>query len=372
MTNNSKYRDNGGRIIFENATLCSQFLREYTGLDLFKNLKPEDIEDMTERFLPMFSEERDSDVVKKVKLADKGEMFVIALIEHKSSVDYNVSMQLFHYMSYIWEEYERMMESTKKGIIKTKDFKYPPILPIVYYEDTAEWTSPVQLSDRVFLSEYFGGYLPDFRYFLFRLQEHGKSELIGRRDEISFIMLINRLRNAEEFRTIEFPDGYLDDISDKAPGDVLITFSKLITAYLRKINLSEQEISDMNEQIRGGKMNELFEHFQAIDIQAMRKEAAELKQETADLKQETVELKQKIDDLEKENTDSEGKGSGIYLITLVCKKLQKGKTVADIAEDLEEDETLIKAITDIAEKNMPDYDAEKIWEEYASVSGRLP
>ena len=40
MTGNTKLRDNGGRMIFENATLCSQFLREYTGIELFKDIKP--------------------------------------------------------------------------------------------------------------------------------------------------------------------------------------------------------------------------------------------------------------------------------------------------------------------------------------------
>ena len=117
-------------MIFENATLCSQFLSEYTGVELFKDLKPEDIEDMTERFLSMFTEERASDVVKKINLRDKGEMYVIALIEHKSSVDYSVVMQ-------------------NKGVTKTKDFRYPPILPIIYYEDTAKWTSARNLRERI-------------------------------------------------------------------------------------------------------------------------------------------------------------------------------------------------------------------------------
>ena len=77
MQENGRYKDNGGRMIFENATLCSQFLSEYTGVELFKDLKPEDIEDMTERFLAMFTEERASDVVEKINLRDKGEMYVI-------------------------------------------------------------------------------------------------------------------------------------------------------------------------------------------------------------------------------------------------------------------------------------------------------
>ncbi|MCI8764682.1 MAG: Rpn family recombination-promoting nuclease/putative transposase [Lachnospiraceae bacterium] len=35
---------------------------------------------------------------------------MISLIEHKSKVDYNVVMQIFRYMSFIWEDYEREME----------------------------------------------------------------------------------------------------------------------------------------------------------------------------------------------------------------------------------------------------------------------
>ena len=58
---NSKVSDSGGKLIFENATLCSQFLREYSGIEMLKNVRAEDIEDMTERFIPMFTEERESD-----------------------------------------------------------------------------------------------------------------------------------------------------------------------------------------------------------------------------------------------------------------------------------------------------------------------
>ena len=95
---NTRTSDNGGRLIFENDTLCSQFLREYARVEILKDIQPEDIEDMTERFLPMFTQERDSDVVKRMNLPGEKELFLVALIEHKSSVDYNVVMQMFHYM----------------------------------------------------------------------------------------------------------------------------------------------------------------------------------------------------------------------------------------------------------------------------------
>ncbi len=60
----------------------------------------------------MFTEERDADVVKKVHVSTATENFVffIALIEHKSGVDYNVVMQLLRYTVLIWEYYEHQME----------------------------------------------------------------------------------------------------------------------------------------------------------------------------------------------------------------------------------------------------------------------
>ncbi len=37
-------------------------------------------------------------------------MFFASLSEHKTKVDYNVSMQMLRYMVYIWEDYEKEME----------------------------------------------------------------------------------------------------------------------------------------------------------------------------------------------------------------------------------------------------------------------
>ncbi len=73
---------------------------------------------VTERYIPMFTEERNSDTVKRIKLSEKDTLFFVTLIEHKTKVDYNVSMQLLRYMVYIWEDYEKEMEKKKKGISK--------------------------------------------------------------------------------------------------------------------------------------------------------------------------------------------------------------------------------------------------------------
>lgn len=74
-SSNSKIRDSASKLIFENPVLCAQFLRGYLDIPLLKEVQPEDIEDVSERYVHMFTEERNSDVVKKVRIKTDGTPF---------------------------------------------------------------------------------------------------------------------------------------------------------------------------------------------------------------------------------------------------------------------------------------------------------
>lgn len=70
--------------------------------------------------------------------------------------------------------------------------------------------------------------------------------------------------------------------------------------------------------------------------------------------------------VQKEESFEDGlkKGKIEYLITLVCKKLAKGKAPEQIADELEEDIEKIKIICEIASKYAPIYDEDLIYNEY--------
>ena len=61
-------------------------------------------------------------------------------------------------------------------------------------------------------------------------------------------------------------------------------------------------------------------------------------------------------------------GEDFKLLSLVCRKLQKGKPVDVIADELEEELERIEHICQVAERFAPEYDVEKIYEELHSVS----
>ena len=46
--------DQGGKLIFRDPTMCAQFLDGYIPIECLKGLKPEQIEDMSERFVTMW------------------------------------------------------------------------------------------------------------------------------------------------------------------------------------------------------------------------------------------------------------------------------------------------------------------------------
>ncbi len=301
---NSKTQDSAAKLIFGNNRLCSQFLRDYSEIELLKDVKEEDIEDMTTRYIPMFTEERDSDVVKKVHLKNGEFAYMIALIEHKSAVDYNVTMQLLRYMVYIWEDYEKEQDRLHKGISKTRDFRYPPILPIVYYEWTDKWTSAIDFKERIFLNDVFEEFIPDYRYKLIKLESYSDDDLIGQNDEISFVMLIDRLKDNYEFHRLmsDLPEGYLDGISEMSTPDVLDIISRVVGAMLRRRNISEERIEDLTEGIRSRPMGQLFEHWDnGPDEELVEKGRKEGREE----ERKNTEAEKKRADAEKARADTE-------------------------------------------------------------------
>jgi len=275
---NSKVMDSSGKIIFGDPVLCAQFLRGYVNIPILKDVQPEDIEDVSERYVHLFVEERNSDVVKKVRLkGDEMPFYLISLIEHKAQVDYNVVMQILRYMVFIWEDYEKEQERENKGIIKTKGFKYPPVLPIIYYGGEKEWTASVELQDRIFLSDLLEEYIPNFKCILVQLRDYSNSDLLEKKDELSILMLIGKLQDAAQVAELgeSLDSDYLNDITSKTPEYLLGIMTQIIEILLRKLNVPQKEAEEFSAKVKERPMADFFANFKGYDVQATRREERE-------------------------------------------------------------------------------------------------
>lgn len=276
MILNSKTADSSSKIIFENNILCSQFLRDYINLPYLRDIQPEDIEDVSDRYVPLFAEERNADRVKKVSIKNENPFFLISLIEHKSTVDYNVSMQIFRYMVYIWEAYEKEAEKLHSGITKRADFRYPPILPIVYYEGSGKWNVPYDFKSRVMEGKVFGKFIPDFEYYLVPLRQYSNEELLAKKDEISLVMMINRMQNRDDIEAFrKLPADEVEEILRETPGYLLDVISNILRTFLLKVKVPVEEAEELVGLIKEKKMGYLFENMEKMDIQAERRNTAQ-------------------------------------------------------------------------------------------------
>lgn len=288
--NNPKLRDSSSKLIFGDNILCSQFLRDYADMEVLRHIRPEDIEDVSERYVPLYSTERDSDTVKKVNIAryihmESGAnpsynplelpLYIVSLVEHKTKVEYNVAMQMLRYMIHIWEDYEKEMEKKHPHISARKDFRYPPILPIVYYEGRGKWIAPMDLAERILCGELMGEYLPHFKYQMVGLHEYSNEELLARGDEISLAMLINKIRCVEDMEAfISLPDEQVERILKDTPEYLLDIMESLLRALLYSMNLEEDETENAVSKIKERKMGRLFEDV-TFNFQAEKRKARE-------------------------------------------------------------------------------------------------
>ena len=268
-----KVQDQGAKAVFENPELMAQLLRDYIPIPELKTVMPEDIEDVSERFIPLNQEGRDTDVIKRVHLKEWS-LFIISLMEHKAQVDFRSPFKMLQYITLVWDDYEKEVNAKDPGASKRKDFRYPPVLPIIYYEGSGTWTAAMNMKDRVYMSEIFGKYIPDFEYELIRVHGYSTEELVEKGNELSLIMLINRMRNSGDFAKLgELPAEYFQNIQQESSEELLQIISQVITLLLRRLNMPLKEIHTVTDRIWKGEIDMLFDSFEGYDIQNVRKES---------------------------------------------------------------------------------------------------
>ena len=299
-------RDVNSREIFKNDKLTSQFLKNYTNIPLFANIKPEDVKDVSKKYRAFLGVEYESDTVKKVCIRREDgsferEVYVISLIEHKSDIDYDVAMQLLRYMTVIWHDYQKMQNKKMEGSSRRKDFRYPLIIPIVYYEGKKRWTADFHLKDRIEFTEHVEKYIPDFMYQVVSVNEYTNEELSKKQDEMSLVMLINKIQTPEDYNEFRKVSAELiDSIYGNAPEEIKEIYRDILWSLLMKMNVPSADAEEMMGEIGGRGMGYLFENMEKMDIQAERRNTQREKKRADEAEKENLRLQQEILHLQEE------------------------------------------------------------------------
>lgn len=323
MAGTRMIRDISNRNILKDPLLCVQFLRDFVDRDFFGSLQPEDIEDESEKYQAYLGVSFETDTVKRIHMhmkEGKTSFYLISLVEHKSIVDYNVSMQILRYMVCIWNEYGKEMVSLKKGDIRNKGFRYPPILPIVYYEGKGEWTAGLHLKDRIMLNEIFENYIPDFTYRLIRLHDYSNEELLGNEDEMSLLMMLGKAQTPEDMhRLLDAEKEKVEEIIKRAPEHILELIASMVWNLCMKMNVPQGEAEQYTRKVRERQMGYWLENMEEMDIQAERRNTAQAREEARKAQEEAIKASEKMREAYAELAETAE--NSIRSIINVCRKM---------------------------------------------------
>jgi len=267
-----KAKDNSFKAIFGEPELFFEFLRDFIDLEIFDGVTPEDIEDVTERFLPLFQDGKDSDTVKRINLKGDVPLFVIAIVEHESEVNYRASFKLLQYIALVLADYEKEANKKTKNISFTKGFKFPPVLPIVFYDGIDKWTAETNFLEKVELNEVFHKYIPKFEYELVGLSDYSKQDLIRFGGMLSLIMIIDKIRTADDISILaDLPSDYIENLQLNIPPHLCKLLADVIAVLLKKINVPDEEIDAIAGKIYERRIQEMFTFIDNYDVQETRR-----------------------------------------------------------------------------------------------------
>lgn len=128
------------------------------------------------------------------------------------------------------------------------------------------------------------------------IRDYGSEELLGKADEMSLIMLLNKIQTAEDLhKMLDMPADAVNRIVSKSPEHVLDVILDVVYLLCRKVNLSGDETHEMLSQLKEGRnMGYLFENMEHMDIQEERRKTREAREELEQYRKQAEEELERV------------------------------------------------------------------------------
>lgn len=116
------------------------------------------------------------------------------LLEMQSKVDFLMPYRLLLYQVEIWRYL--MKDQDKKQV--RKEFRLPPIVPIVLYNGKSRWSASRQFRKLLAHEKLFGSELLDFEYLLIDVARYSDEELLVLSNTIGSVFLLDKTEELEQ------------------------------------------------------------------------------------------------------------------------------------------------------------------------------
>ena len=233
----------------EVAGLVNQFFKPN------EKVKANNLQKCSNSFVTKKFKSQEADIVYKLK--DKDLYF---LIEHQSTVDYNIPFRVLDYSMDIVEDW-------KKGKRINKIFKYPTVVPIVIYTGQTKWNVPKNIKYQQIKVTIYEKYRIDFGYNFIDVNEYSVEELLAKDTMFGYCMILEKSRNTKDF--VENVKCIIKIENDIVRLEKLADIIVYLFGNVLEYDEQNELLNLINEKV-GGNMATLAERIKAGDKKRMK------------------------------------------------------------------------------------------------------
>ena len=148
-------------------------------------------------FIPDTLREQESDMVFTAPFQTESgtdELLIYILIEHQSTVDPIMGFRVLFYMMQIWDFQRRRWESEN---VPKSQWRFRPILPIVYYTGERRWSNPLTLDAIMDMPDVLARFVPKFDMLFLSVNEAEAADLTKTDHPLGWLLTVLQQENAD-------------------------------------------------------------------------------------------------------------------------------------------------------------------------------
>jgi hypothetical protein len=187
-----------------------------------------------------------------------------------------IALILDTYEKEVIKKHKEENGSTGSNPVMLKDFKYPPVLPIIFYDGSTKWTAETNFLYKTEMHDIFQRYIPKFEYELVDLNKYSVEDLAKYGDLLSLFMIIDKVKKPDELKDViaAIPTDYLEEINVKVPENLRKLMADVIQVLLAKIDVPQKKIDEVTQDIYERGVPGMF-NIENYSVQETRRRARE-------------------------------------------------------------------------------------------------
>ena len=231
--------DGSYRRLFSHARMVKDLLRRYIGPPWLERLDFSTLEMVPAHYVSKELEQRESDVVWRLRYSPSGDWFyVYLLIEFQSRVERFMAVRVLTYLMLLYEDLILKHQLTSAG-------KLPPAVPIVLYNGIRQWTAPLQVAELIESLPDHEAHTPLFEYLVIDEGHLPREQLEPLDNPVAGVFQLEQSQGLDEIRRII--DTLIEVLDDPELRELRQDMATWLRRAVLPARLPEMEVPELDD-----------------------------------------------------------------------------------------------------------------------------